>query len=123
MHKSATKCNETVGKWCKNKHGASKTIDTLETYQEARRENEGEGARSSGKRTTWHSFPTDASFDAMARSTAKLVPFAAPLLSEGDETSGDDWAGFSAPDENVRVPNGKNVWRARLGRIFYAIAP
>jgi hypothetical protein len=35
MHKSATKCNETVGKWCKNKHGASKFIDTLETYQAA----------------------------------------------------------------------------------------
>jgi hypothetical protein len=33
MHKSATKCNETVGKWCINKHGASKIIDTLETYQ------------------------------------------------------------------------------------------
>jgi hypothetical protein len=33
MHKSATKCNETLGKWCKNKHGASKIIDTLETYQ------------------------------------------------------------------------------------------
>jgi hypothetical protein len=32
MHKSATKCNETLGKWCKNKHGASKIIDTLETY-------------------------------------------------------------------------------------------
>jgi hypothetical protein len=36
MHKSATKCNETVGKWCKNKHGASKIIDTLEMYQDAR---------------------------------------------------------------------------------------
>jgi hypothetical protein len=33
MHKSATKCNETLGKWCKNKHGASKIIDTFETYQ------------------------------------------------------------------------------------------
>jgi hypothetical protein len=33
MHKSATKCNETIAKWCKNKHGASKIIDTLETYQ------------------------------------------------------------------------------------------
>jgi hypothetical protein len=33
MHKSATKFNETIGKWCKNKHGASKIIDTLETYQ------------------------------------------------------------------------------------------
>jgi hypothetical protein len=32
MHKSATKCNETLGKWCKNKHGALKIIDTLETY-------------------------------------------------------------------------------------------
>jgi hypothetical protein len=35
MHKSATKCNETIGKWCKNKHGASKIIDTFETYQAA----------------------------------------------------------------------------------------
>jgi hypothetical protein len=33
MHKSATKCNETIGKWCKNKHGASKIIDTFVTYQ------------------------------------------------------------------------------------------
>jgi hypothetical protein len=33
MHKSATKCNETICKWCKNKHGASKIIDTFETYQ------------------------------------------------------------------------------------------
>jgi hypothetical protein len=35
MHKSATKCNETLDKWCKNKHGASKIMDTLETYQDA----------------------------------------------------------------------------------------
>jgi hypothetical protein len=35
MHKSATKCNETISKWCKNKHGASKIIDTFETYQTA----------------------------------------------------------------------------------------
>jgi hypothetical protein len=32
MHKSATKCNETLSKWCKNKHGASKIMDTFETY-------------------------------------------------------------------------------------------
>jgi hypothetical protein len=32
MHKNATKCNETLRKWCKNKHGASKIIDTFETY-------------------------------------------------------------------------------------------
>jgi hypothetical protein len=36
MHKSATKCNETLGKWCKSKHGASKNIDTLETYHQVR---------------------------------------------------------------------------------------
>jgi hypothetical protein len=35
MHKNATKCNETLRKWCKNKHGASKIIDTFETYQKA----------------------------------------------------------------------------------------
>jgi hypothetical protein len=32
MHKNAMKCNETQSKWCKNKHGTSKIIDTLETY-------------------------------------------------------------------------------------------
>jgi hypothetical protein len=35
MHKNATECNETIGKWCKNKHGASKIIDTFETYHHA----------------------------------------------------------------------------------------
>jgi hypothetical protein len=35
MYKSATKCNKTIGKWCKNKHGASKIIDTFETYHQA----------------------------------------------------------------------------------------
>jgi hypothetical protein len=35
MHKNATKCNEPLRKWCKNKHGASKIIDTLETYHSA----------------------------------------------------------------------------------------
>jgi hypothetical protein len=33
MHKNATKCNKTLSKWCKNKHGASKIIDTFGTYQ------------------------------------------------------------------------------------------
>jgi hypothetical protein len=32
MHKNATKCNETLRKWCKNKHGAIKIIDTFEMY-------------------------------------------------------------------------------------------
>jgi hypothetical protein len=46
MHKSATKCNETLGKWCKNKHGASKIVDTLETYQIAQ-------ARVNNSRYAW----------------------------------------------------------------------
>jgi hypothetical protein len=33
MHKNAMKYNETLNKWCKNKHGASKITDMLETYQ------------------------------------------------------------------------------------------
>jgi hypothetical protein len=33
MHKNATKCNKTLSKWCKNKYGASKIIDTFGTYQ------------------------------------------------------------------------------------------
>jgi hypothetical protein len=38
MHKNATKCNKTLNKWCKNKHGASKIMDTLETYHAHRLE-------------------------------------------------------------------------------------
>jgi hypothetical protein len=33
MHKNAMKYNKTLNKWFKNKHGASKIIDTFETYQ------------------------------------------------------------------------------------------
>jgi hypothetical protein len=33
MHKNAMKSNETLSKWCKNKHGSLKIMDTLETYQ------------------------------------------------------------------------------------------
>jgi hypothetical protein len=40
------KCNETQGKWCKNKHGASKIIDTFETYQTSL----------SGVKGSWKSF-------------------------------------------------------------------
>jgi hypothetical protein len=32
MHKNALKCNKTQSKWCINKHGASKIIDTFEMY-------------------------------------------------------------------------------------------
>jgi hypothetical protein len=35
MHKNTTKCNKTQSKWCINKHGASKIIDTFETYHGA----------------------------------------------------------------------------------------
>jgi hypothetical protein len=47
MHKSATKCNETSGKWCKNKNGASKIIDTLETYQGTSPSRQGAGTETS----------------------------------------------------------------------------
>jgi hypothetical protein len=40
MHKNATKCNKTQNKCCINKHGASKIIDTFETYHTSRRQNE-----------------------------------------------------------------------------------
>jgi hypothetical protein len=33
MYKNAMKCNKTQRKWCINKHGASKIIDTFEMYQ------------------------------------------------------------------------------------------
>jgi hypothetical protein len=39
MHKNAMKCNETLRKWCKNKLGASKIMDTFETYQCGARKN------------------------------------------------------------------------------------
>jgi hypothetical protein len=55
MYKSAAKCNETIGKWCKNKHGASKIIDTFETYQVPSKLSPF-GANKIGK--TWNRKPT-----------------------------------------------------------------
>jgi hypothetical protein len=43
MHKNATKCNKTLSKWCKNKHGASKIIDMFETYHTTKLESPWEG--------------------------------------------------------------------------------
>jgi hypothetical protein len=43
MHKSAMKCNETLCKWCKTKHGASKIMDTLETYHPSNPSSSSEG--------------------------------------------------------------------------------
>jgi hypothetical protein len=51
MHKSATKCNEILGKWCKNKHEASKIMDTLETYQ-GRKHKSGNTRGRTNQRTT-----------------------------------------------------------------------
>jgi hypothetical protein len=56
MHKNATKCNERIGKWCKNKHGASKIIDTFETYQGSQRAGHSPRARTyCSTSTTRHS--------------------------------------------------------------------
>jgi hypothetical protein len=41
MHKNAMKCNKTQSKYCINKHGASKIIDTFGTYQRAARRGAG----------------------------------------------------------------------------------
>jgi hypothetical protein len=42
------KCNKTLSKWCKNKHGASKIIDTFETYHRHRRPISGDRSLCSG---------------------------------------------------------------------------
>jgi hypothetical protein len=57
MHKSATKCNETIGKWYKNKHGVSKIIDTFETYHCASQmlKEAKEDLRRVGSRISWRS--------------------------------------------------------------------
>jgi hypothetical protein len=36
MHNNTMKCNKTQSKWCINKHGASKIINTFETYYVAK---------------------------------------------------------------------------------------
>jgi hypothetical protein len=41
MHKNTMNCNETLSKWCKNKHGASKIIYTFETYQRSPEDDRG----------------------------------------------------------------------------------
>jgi hypothetical protein len=47
------KCNETLIKWCKNKHGASKIMDTLETYQQLKEDLFSTADRKSEPRVTF----------------------------------------------------------------------
>jgi hypothetical protein len=48
MHKNAMKCNKTQSKWCINKHGASKIIDTFETYHNPKIIKQGKQLKSVG---------------------------------------------------------------------------
>jgi hypothetical protein len=66
MHKNATKCNKTQSKWCINKHGASKIIDTFETYHAL--------MKKSDKKFEWTE-EADAAF-----SRLKIVLFTRPVL-------------------------------------------
>jgi hypothetical protein len=54
MHKNATKCNKTLRKWCKNKHGASKIIDTFEMYQYSSKELFQKGSNGVEKEKKFH---------------------------------------------------------------------
>jgi hypothetical protein len=46
------KCNKTQSKWCINKHGASKIIDTFETYQRWGFQRDGTHVRADARATT-----------------------------------------------------------------------
>jgi hypothetical protein len=77
VYKNATKCNETIGKWCKTKHGASKIIDTFETYQ----------------RELAHSYVDYADTDAFVRDIRepeKKDDAGASADAEGSDSSQDD---------------------------------
>jgi hypothetical protein len=58
MHKNATKCNKTQSEWCKNRHGASKIIDTFETYQYITSIREGEAKNTKLRKAKEPTHPT-----------------------------------------------------------------
>jgi hypothetical protein len=72
MHKNATKYNEILSKWCKNKHGASKIMDTLETYHH-RRQILGDKSLCSGTLPGWGITPGAISIDSTTISIAVVV--------------------------------------------------
>jgi hypothetical protein len=74
MYKNATKCNETIGKWCKNKHGASKIIDTYETYQSTEAKDGSDACHDRARPTSDQgAFPTKGS-EAKGRAYASQMP-------------------------------------------------
>jgi hypothetical protein len=85
MHKNATKCNETLSKWCKNKHEASKIIDTLETYQGVMMEDEEEEEENDDN--YHHMFPE----------------YGDTTMEDGEEEGGDKRASVELADDLSRV--------------------
>jgi hypothetical protein len=111
MHKSATKCNETQGKWCKNKHGASKIIDTFETYHPSRqtikikrqRKRKKRGERNPGR------------IGRSAGPTAPAHPHPGQCLTwTGDAPAA--WAGLGPQRQAARSPGASDTSARSLAR-------
>jgi hypothetical protein len=86
MHKSATKCNETIGKWCKNKHGASKIIDTLKTYHRASKATQHAGQEESTSVGT--APPVQPQAECLAEETGDPETITVPSLSKKRKQKG-----------------------------------
>jgi hypothetical protein len=138
MHKSATKCNETIGNWCKNKHGASKIIDTFETYQvvpaatEQRREGEGDlrpdcrvcvfSRRQSGPVSAFllSGVPERAPGD---RGWPGLVEWIKAQIRGKTRNRGRDWAKYRRPDvkNDRRGPSQGDGWRCSNNYVYRSL--
>jgi hypothetical protein len=101
MHQSATKCNKTLGKWCKNKHGASKIMDTLETYQGQLLCHRLLQERNEGK-LTLNSMITIASNDAAADDDARESLKASAIQNTGKQNNSNKWKN---PPEEQQTPD------------------
>jgi hypothetical protein len=76
MHKNSTKYNKTLSKWCKNKYGASKIIDTFEMYQAP------QGKKvNSVEKTSFLSDKIDAIILMLSNDRAHIDPDNVPLAS------------------------------------------
>jgi hypothetical protein len=129
MHKNATMCNKTLSKWCKNRHGASKTIDTFETYHLPRWKSllmiqtlqlSGFACRRIQFRRMWKASQTQR-FDAIVQASDRQVHLLIQALEYWSKVGG--WVWKSTVPKDIWFPSTSGLLLAKSEKAIEFMIP